>query len=286
MKIFNYILVVMIIILTGCGSNSTKTPVVLPTLNIPAQPVTNVPVKYFTVVTTSFVGVGNPFSISDQIPDKLYPIQTAYKNESTKVIPDLSDIKTEVEQAISKCWFVADPRVAILSGVSANPTMTIRFVDSITYGNTTGILGLTSVGGTVDAPTYDVQIALKDPVTNPQDPRFGQLMQAWELRRVLIHEIGHVLGLGHAPDVKDVMYWQSNSNQGKTFETYLTFGDALSIWGTLTNKSINWVAARPAVTQANLNMQSSQSITGRNNVSSYSETLDIYTRQSTGIDKN
>ncbi len=210
---------------------------------LPAKPVSNVPSGWFTTVTSAYPNIGDSFSLQQQIPDSLYPIPCKYSDVSTKstLISGLESVIVESEEAM-KCWNTADPRIAILSRVDNNAVITVRFIDTITYGTATNILGLTTVSGTEGSPVYDIQVAMIDPVEG------SPLMKAWEIRRVLIHEIGHVFGLGHSDNKNDVMYFRSQENQGSTYTTYLTLGDALTLWVKLNTKQINWVPTRPVIT--------------------------------------
>lgn len=183
---------------------------------------------------------GLPFSSNFQLSDALYPPSCSY--QSVAGPPDGFELKADSENSIL-VLAQADPRIGIISGVTPDEArIKVSLVETITYGSQTNIIGLTQVRLVGGVPYYDVSVVTVDPA--------GGMMPAWEIKRVLTHEFGHVFGLGHAPDLRDLMYFQSNINQGSTPETFLTLGDATAQWATLNARSIVWHPERPTIIQA------------------------------------
>ncbi|MHB0935833.1 MAG: matrixin family metalloprotease [Armatimonadota bacterium] len=192
--------------------------------------------NYFYLYTTQ---QGLPFPSNYQLSDSRYPASCSYQSIADP--PSGFELKTDSESSIL-VLAEADPRIGIISGVDPGVArIKVSLVETISYDGQTNIIGLTQVRLVDGIPFYDVSVVTVDPA--------GGMMPAWEIKRVLVHEFGHVFGLGHAPDSRDLMYYQSNSNQGSTPATFLTLGDATAQWTTLNARSIVWHPERPTITQ-------------------------------------
>jgi len=193
--------------------------------------------NYFYEYTSSTA----PFPSAWQLSDGLYPPSLSYQSVATP--PDGFVLRDQGELGII-LLAQADPRVAVISGVDPpDARIQVQLVESITYNNLKNIIGLTKVFASAGVPRYEVYVVTIDPAT-------GGPMPFYEIQRTLTHELGHVFGLGHSPDTHDLMYYQSNGQQGNTPARFLTFGDAIALWTTLTQQLINWHPDRPPITPA------------------------------------
>jgi len=232
------------ILLAGCGGGSGGSTTAIPYTAPPAPQLGKTALDYFFVKTanyyTLYTDATAPFSPSYQLADNHYPIPIAYLQSPA---PEGFDMATETEAAI-RGWAQADPRVSAISGAPVgSERVSVVLTESISYQGLSNIIGLTKVNYDSNGPHFEVFVATKDPYDNTP-------MTNAELRKTLYHEMGHALGLGHSPDMHDVMYPSVTALQGQTFKTFLTYGDAMAIWSTLNNRHINWVQDRPTVTQA------------------------------------
>jgi len=181
-----------------------------------------------------------PFSVVYQFADQHYPIGVSYQSVTD---PPEGFVLSAESELVMMAWAQADPRVCAISGVAPGAArIKVSLVESISYGGANNIIGLTKAVPNASGPCFEVAIVTRDPYT-------GGEMSFMEMERTLTHEIGHALGLGHTPDLRDVMYYQSNSAQGVTPRTYLTYGDARAIWSTLTARLVHWHPERPPITQ-------------------------------------
>jgi hypothetical protein len=189
--------------------------------------------NYFTLYTSST----RPFSTDVQYADHDYPVSVAY--DSPAPVAGFQ-LPLESERAVA-AWAAADPRVTVVSGAAPDTSrIRVHLVETIDYNGSQNIIGLTRmlVGG--PQPGFEVFVATRDALT-------GLPMTVADLEKTLTHELGHTLGLGHSPDSRDLMYYRANGQQGATFRTFLTYGDAVTVWTTLSNRHINWVPDRPAI---------------------------------------
>ncbi|MHB9132368.1 MAG: matrixin family metalloprotease [Armatimonadota bacterium] len=228
-------------VLAGCGGGSDP-------VNFTAPPA---PQQGQTALDLFFVNTSNyfneytsttaPFDSGSQFASGHYPIPVSYDPKVTE--PAGFSLQTDSELAF-ETWAQADPRVAIISGVAVGQErIRVMLVDSITYGSANNILGLTKLISGGSNPHMEVYLARLDPITHEQ-------MSNSELDKILTHELGHTLGLGHSPNQRDLMYYRDSDQQGSTRRTFLTFGDAMALWSTLNNRQINWVPDRPTITPA------------------------------------
>ena len=235
------LLCLLVTLLAGCsqwlnlGSSFTASPAPQPGASA-ADPFFVATPNYFA----SYTLASAPFSPTVQFTDAQYPVSVSYTVAGNA--PAGFALPAESEQAI-RDWAQADPRVTIVSGVAAETAhVRIHQVASIAYSSAEP-LGLVQLNTSGPRPCYEVYIATNDPAT-------GRALTTPELEKALTHELGHVFGLGHSPDARDLMYPAPTPRQGVSHATFLTYGDAITLWTTLNYRRINWHADRPAVTPA------------------------------------
>lgn len=236
-------------LLAGCSNGDKKSsPASFVPSPMPQQ-------AQFRVVTDNYFdhyneGDGDPpFSLFWQFADANYPVPVSYEKSTEE--PAGFGLVADTKETI-RCWAAADRRVAAISGVTpAAARIRVILTDKITYGGYTNIIGLTTVQDT-NVPSFKVEVATKY-LRSGGDPSNANdyiEMPANEVLKTLAHELGHALGLGHSPDAYDLMYYQANSNQGKDFSTFLTYGDGIALWTTLNAREVNWIQTRPTITEA------------------------------------
>lgn len=237
-------LVLLAVLMAGCGLLDETVP--LPPFTAPPPPVGGAtPDDPFYVVTENYAEwytAGNmPFDPGVQFTSAQYPIPVAYVDNSSHAVA--FSVRAESEQSI-RDWAQADPRVCIISGSAPVTARIIVFVqDTVSDGAVTDILGMTKVVRNTNPPRFEVYLAALDPATR-------QPLSPAALQKTLTHELGHVFGLGHSTDERDLMYYKATPRQGSLHRTFLTLGDALAIWTTLNYRRIDWVSGRPPVTPA------------------------------------
>lgn len=226
-------------LLAGCGGNSLS--YTAPAAPISAEYTVNSTPNYYTL----YSGAGNlPADPRDQFSSAQYPIQISYELDVAN--PTGFDLVTDTESAIA-CWAKADPRVCTISGVAASQaSLHVILTQTITAQTTDAgaIVGLTTIDAT-SSPSFTIQIA----TSYGSAGNFVAETSA-QMEKTLCHELGHTLGLGHSPNPPDLMYFMENNLQGSNFANFLTYADAVTLWTTLNAHAINWVPARPVITQA------------------------------------
>lgn len=229
----------LLLVFTGCTeSGDAPAPFSAPPKPRPGA----TPLDPYYVITrdysAEYTSSTRPFDRGAQFASALYPIPMAYA--STVPAPDGFVLATQSERAIVT-WATADPRICVISGVTDEAHITVSLADSIAYNGLSNIIGLTKLLNGGPNPRYEVYIAVQDPLT-------GQPMTSLELGKTLTHELGHVFGLGHSEDPRDLMYYRASAEQGATWQNFLTYGDAMAMWSTLNKRRVDWVASRPTIT--------------------------------------
>lgn len=244
-------------LLTGCGSGSNAGYIQPPSPLASAYAVKTT--NYYTRYSE---GAGTqPFPASWQFTNTYYPLPVSTRVLATTA--PIIDLATEGDNAV-RCWHAADPRICILGGAgTAAARIHLLLEDDITlYGQVSNVIGLTSVEPD-NPPAFRVEIATRYNANSDLTlPPHYEMLTADELKKTIVHELGHAFGLGHSPDPRDVMYFQaSQTAQGTSYATFLTYGDAMTLWTTLNARQINWQqfpavsaapAAAPSATARNL----------------------------------
>lgn len=231
-------------LLTGCGGSSPKvTTPPSPSVTSFAQQTPPYIDKY------TEVNANPPFDAYWQFVNVNYPLPVSYEDTVTGAHDFL--LRQETETSIRQ-WAKADPRTTILSG--AAPTLArinIVLEDVVVYNGRNDVIGLTTVVA-ANRPCFKVEVATKYLRTggDPTNPADYLTMDPAEIGKILMHELGHTLGLGHSPEPRDLMFYRSNDLQGTSYATYLTSGDAVTLWDTLNLQAIKWYPSRPAVAAA------------------------------------
>lgn len=184
-----------------------------------------------------------PAAAADQFRDDEYPLPMSYEVTSD-AIPAGFDMMEDCEAAV-RCWASADGRVCAISAVGSDESLVhIILQRSVSYqGISYG--GLTAVRS--DRRGFIVRVATGVEAISGYQP-----FSLARVQRILTHEIGHALGLGHSMTVqRDLMYFRVE-DLPLNYSNFLTFGDAQAIWTTLNARQINWLPAqRPIITRRN-----------------------------------
>lgn len=231
------LLLALVFVLAGCSSRdhtAAFTPSPEPTPGL-------TPAEYFFVQTPNYIELYQPghypFSPNAQFTSAYYPVPVAYTVQTPE--PEGLTLPTASERAV-RILASADRRIAIISGVApGGERLRIYLVQTVQYGDATNIIGLTMLRDTRNGPVYDVYVSTDFPAET----------RNVSITKTLVHELGHVFGLGHSPHEPDLMYYRVNALQlsGLTDQQFLTYGDASTLWSTLNLRQVTWVPDRPAV---------------------------------------
>jgi hypothetical protein len=256
--------------LAGCGGGAKP----VQAFTSPAPPSSGayaiVTQDYYTLYTPSTM----PFDPSAQFTSADYPVTVSYQTLSPG--PSGFDLATQSENAI-KLWAKADARMCIVSNAPVS-TERIRteLVESISWEGLNNILGLTKQMYDASGARFEVLIATVDPIDHTP-------LTALEMQKCLTHEMGHAFGLGHAPDKRDLMYYQSNVQQGAIPATFVTFGDAMALWQTLNARRVDWVHNRLTVTPYQAFTRAAPTVTTTNRAATVDESdgtvVCVYTKE-------
>lgn len=151
-----------------------------------------------------------------------YPLKVYVKETSSKYYN--SEYKNYVSYAF-KLWQKADSRIQyVFTNNSRDADIQFVFVENLGKRYEENYIGLTEydVNGKNEIEQSTVQISLI---------KFGnEEVSAGEIKATIIHELGHVFGLGHSDSEKDIMYpyISSDHTPKKTFNE-LSVGDKQAI---------------------------------------------------------
>jgi predicted Zn-dependent protease len=151
-----------------------------------------------------------------------YPLKVYVRESSSRYY--YSDYKDYVYYAF-KLWQKSDSRIQYtFTNNSRDADIQFMFVENLGKKYEENYLGLTDydVNGKNEIEQSTVQISLI---------KFGnEKVSAGEIKATIIHELGHVFGLGHSENEKDIMYpyISSNHTSKKTYDE-LSIGDKQAI---------------------------------------------------------